>query len=169
MELPFAFKHTLLACSIINDLSLFKVNRCVFTCTALQVVEIDPTCESLFPGITEMKRELEVGILHWHKFSDPALLTRQAWQWNYGKSPKFTVSGRETFQYGDLVSVSGTGHLYIAPSKHPHLCKYQPSFLAHELQLSTMCTYWYNTVCATASACSIITYCIVSIIGAPQN
>ena len=70
------------------------------------MVDIDPTSEKTFPGITEMREALEVSqskscALSYLTYVSVYL--SQEWEWNYGKSPKFSVTADKLFNFGHLV------------------------------------------------------------------
>lgn len=88
--------------------------------TNKQIVDINPMSESLFPGITEMKNDL------------------QKWSWVYSKTPKFKVVNSKTFpfsavnltmeiQHGTIYRVTlegdmGSGNKLIICNKLQGLC-----------------------------------------------
>jgi hypothetical protein len=47
-----------------------------------KVIDVDPTSETTLPGITHLVQEL------------------QKWDWNYGKTPKFTCRACKKFSFG---------------------------------------------------------------------
>ena len=69
------------------------------------MVDIDPTSESTFPGITEMREVLEVSQskICALQYLTHVLFTSQDWGWNYGKSPTFSVTADKSFDFGHLV------------------------------------------------------------------
>lgn len=50
-----------------------------------KVVEVDPDDEKTFPGISEMRHELK------------------SWEWVYGKSPQFSITADQSFEFGKMV------------------------------------------------------------------
>ena len=70
------------------------------------MVDIDPTTEGTFPGITEMREVLEVSKSKIHAVSHLTYVSvylSQDWEWNYGRSPKFSVTADKSFDFGHLV------------------------------------------------------------------
>ena len=90
---------------------------------SFQVVDIDPTSESTFPGITEMREALEVSqsksCALSHLTYVPVYLS-QDWEWNYGKSPKFSVTANKSFHFGHLVrETDSTGLMLVCINREP--------------------------------------------------